>query len=256
MKTFLSFILLLSLAIPVFSQSDSTEAKKLNQIRSESGVDPTRVNSRAGYSTLIYNPKINPGQINSRLTMNIGINRWSFSSKYDIVTKLSATEGSGFASGGGDLRFSVLNAFYLKGKHALALSGEFTVPTGKPGFGLQYFTLCPAITYSYTINPSLFLAFQPQYLFSLMKDPAYPNLSVLTIRTFLAKFTKTGYFFVIEPRPIIDFENNKVDFVISPIVGKALGKGFNLIYLMEIPVTKSMNDKTGLMYQFGINKSF
>lgn len=256
MKSFLALYLFLFLSFTVFSQSDSTELKKLNQIRSESGVDPTRVSSRAGYSTLIYDPVVNPGRVISRISMNVGVNRWSFSAKYDIVSRLSDVEGSGFSSGGGDFKFSILNAFYVKGKHALALSGEFTIPTGKPGFGLQYFTLNPSITYSYTINPSLFLAFQPQYLFSLMKDPAYPKLGILTIRTFLAKFTKTGYFFVIEPRPVIDIENNKVDFVISPIVGKALGKGFNLIYLMEIPVTNSMYEKTGMMYQFGINKSF
>ena len=69
------------------------------------------------------------------------------------------------------------------------------------GMGSQYFSATPGsyITYSYTINPSLFLAFQPQYTFQLLKDPLYPDLSVLTIRSFLAKFTKTGYFFVLEP---------------------------------------------------------
>jgi len=122
--------------------------------------------------------------------------------------------------------------------------------------GSQYFTDTPSVTYSCTINPTLFFAVQPQYTFDLLKDPLYPSLSVLTIRAFLAKFTKKGYFFVFEPRPIIDFENNNFDLIISPIVGKALGGGFNLIGLVEIPTSKSGIERMGALYQFGFNKSF
>jgi hypothetical protein len=89
-----------------------------------------------------------------------------------------------------------------------------------------------------------------------MKDSLYPNLSVLTVRVFLAKFTKTGYFFVFEPRPIVDFGNDNFDFIVSPIMGKALGAGFNLLFLMEIPTKAATFDSRGIMYQFGINKSF
>ena len=237
-------------------QPDSTEIKKLSKLRTESGVDPTRVQSKASYSMLIYDPVVNPGRVNNKFSMNIGIKRWSFSAKYDIVTKLSPIKGNGFSSGSGDFRFSVLNAFFVKGKHALAASAEFSVPTGAPGYGSQYFSLTPALTYSFTITPSLFFAIQPQYTFPLLKDPAYPSLGILTVRTFLAKFTQSGYFFVFEPRPIYDFTNKKFDMIISPILGKALGKGFNLLYLMEIPVTTSMYEKTGILYQFGVNKSF
>lgn len=237
-------------------QPDSTEIKKLSKLRTESGVDPTRVQSKASYSMLIYDPVVNPGRIENKFTMNIGISRWSFTAKYNIVTKLSPAEGNGFSSGSGDFRFTVLNAFFVKGKHALAASAEFSVPTGAPGYGSQYFSLTPALTYSFTITPSLFVAIQPQYTFPLLKDPAYPNLGILTIRSFIAKFTQSGYFFVFEPRPIYDFVNKKFDVIISPIVGKALGKGFNLLYLMEIPVTTTMYENTGILYQFGINKSF
>jgi hypothetical protein len=114
----------------------------------------------------------------------------------------------------------------------------------------------PALTYSYTIDPTLFFAIQPQYTFDLISDPAFPDLSVLTIRTFLAKFTKTGYFFVLEPRPIIDFGNSKTDLVISPILGKSLGGGFNLILLGELPVTNNIHDTRGIVWQFGFNKNF
>ncbi|MBK6967288.1 MAG: hypothetical protein IPH20_26190 [Bacteroidales bacterium] len=51
--------------------------------------------------------------------------------------------------------------------------------------------ITPSITYS-TINPSLFLAIQPQYTFHLMKDSIYPNLSVVTVRVFLKNLRKPG----------------------------------------------------------------
>jgi hypothetical protein len=114
----------------------------------------------------------------------------------------------------------------------------------------------PALTYSYTINPSFFAAVQPQYSFHLLKDDAYPDLSVLTIRSFLAKFTKTGYFFVIELRPVFDFENQNSDLVISPIIGKSLGGGFNLLFLAEFPTSQVTIDNIGMLYQLGFNKNF
>lgn len=244
-------------AINLIAQvADSAEIRNLEKLRTESGVDPTRIQSKVGSSFVIHNPHVNPGQITNKFSVNIGVNRWSFSSKYEIISKLSGETGNGFTSGGGDIKFSALNAFYTKGKNALAASVDFAMPTGKPGFGSQYLSLTPAITYSHTIKPSVFFAIQPQYAFHLMKDSTYPDLSVLTIRIFLAKFSKTGYFFVFEPRPVFDFGNNNFDFIISPIIGKALGAGFNLISLMEIPTKSSTLDNKGILYQFGINKSF
>jgi len=243
--------------VNLFAQvADSTKIKELEKIRTQSGVDPTRVNSKASYSFLIYDPQVSPGQINNRVTVNLGVKRWSFTAKSDIISKLSTEPVSGFSSAAGDIKFSVLNAFYVKGKNALAASSELSMPTGKPGYGSQYLSLTPSITFSHTINPSLFLALQPQYTFHLMKDSFYPNLSVLTIRAFLAKFTKTGYFFVIEPRPVFDFGNDNFNFIVSPIIGKALGAGFNLLYLMEIPTKAATLDSRGILYQFGLNKSF
>jgi hypothetical protein len=89
-----------------------------------------------------------------------------------------------------------------------------------------------------------------------MKDPLYPEISVLTIRAFIAKFTNKGYFFVFEPRPIIDFENGSAELILSPIIGKALGGGFNFIMLAEFPTKSASYDTKGALYQFGFNKSF
>jgi hypothetical protein len=254
-KRFPFAIVLLTTYSTLFAQHQP-DFVDLEKLRKESGIDPTRVQSRAGYSFLMYDLEGSAGQINNRLSLNLGVNTWNFSMKYDVISRTTGEPGTGFNSGMGDIRFSVLNAFYVEGKHALAASAEFSMPTGKPGFGSQYFSATPAITYSYTIKPSLILAFQPQYTFQLMKDPLYPNLSVLTIRSFLAKFTKTGYFFVFEPRPIFDFGNNTVDFIISPIIGKSLGAGFNLIVLAEIPVTNTYRENKGILYQLGFNKNF
>jgi hypothetical protein len=150
----------------------------------------------------------------------------------------------------------VLNAFYVKGKSALAASAEISMPTGKPEFGSQYFSITPALTYSYTIQPSLFLAVQPQYTFHVLKDPIYPSLSVLTVRSFIAKFTKKGYFYVFEPRPVFDFGNNTTDLILSPIIGKSLGGGFNLLFLAEFSTNASVKKTRGNLFQLGFNKNF
>jgi hypothetical protein len=253
MKQYFILAIFLVLSLAVHSQSDSAALAKMVK---ESGIDPTKVDTRAGYSILIQDPSGAPAIISNRFTVNIGINRWSFNGKYELVSKMSGVAGEGFQTRSGDIRFSILNAFFIKGKHALAASGEFFLPTGAPGYGNQYFSLTPAITYSYTINPGLVFAIQPQYTFQLMKDSLYPDLSVLTIRAFLAKFTKSGLFFVIEPRPVINFESGDFDLIISPIVGQALGGGFNLVFLAEIPTRKETFNTRGPIYQFGINKSF
>jgi hypothetical protein len=255
MKRLPLVFLLFLIAVKLSAQSEA-DSVKLEQLRRESGVDPTRVQSRAGYSVLIYDQEGAAGQINNRMSLNLGINRWNFSMKLEAISRSTGLRGSGFTSGIGDIKFSMLNAFYVKGQHALAGGAELSIPTGKPGFGSQYFSITPSLTYSLTIRPSLFLAVQPQYTFDVMKDPDYPSLSVITVRTFLAKFTNKGYFMVFEPRTIFDLENNSFDLIISPILGKALGKGFNLIALAEFPTNKTTIKNRGNLYQIGINKNF
>lgn len=247
-------ILFFCLAVSVLHAQ--TDSAKLEKLRSESGVDPTRVQSRVGYSIIYYDQANAAAQLNNRFSLTMGVGRWSLSTKYDVVTRHTGIPGDGFKTGSGDVRFSILNAFYVKGKTALAGSVEFAIPTGKPGFGFQYFSATPSITYSYTINPTLFLAVQPQYTFAIMKDPVYPSLSVLTVRSFLAKFTSAGYFFVFEPRQVVDFTRDQYEIILSPIIGKSLGGGFNLIYLMELPLRKSTRDQIGVTNQLGFNKNF
>lgn len=248
------------LIIAVFLFSDLIIAQQvsddIDKIRTESGIDPTRISTRISYSILIQNPDGAAGQITNRLSLSIGVGSWSISTKYETLSKISGTPGSGFESNFSDVKFGILNSFYVEGPHALAAAMEFSIPTGKEGFGSQYFSLRPSLSYALTISPSVFLAFQPQYIFDLMKDPLYPELSVLTIRSFLAKFWESGYFAVIEPRPVYNFSNKKFEMIISPILGKALGGGFNLIFLAEFPIKKSTYNDIGPVYQVGFNKTF
>jgi len=253
MRTPNIILILLFAAKIAAGQSDTISIDKL---RTESGVDPTRVNSRIGYSVLYYDKSENSASVNNRLNLTIGVNRWSFSIKPEIIALHTGVPGTGFNSGFSDLKFSILNAFYINGKNSLAGSVEFSLPFGKQDFGSQYFAATPAITYAYTINASLFLAIQPQYTFSIAKDELYPDLNVLTTRIFIAKFTNAGAFYVFEPRLIYDFENKSFDFIVSPIIGKSLGAGFNLIGLMEIPTKESTIDSRGILYQIGFNKNF
>ncbi|MFN7674536.1 hypothetical protein [Flavobacterium sp.] len=245
--------LLFFISKTVFGQTDSLAIEKL---RTESGVDPTRVNSRVGYSILYFDKADNASSISNKFNIVLGVNRWSFSIKPEIMTLHNGISGTGFETSFSDVKFSILNAFYVKGKNSVAGSVEFNLPFGKQGFGSQYFSATPAITYSYTINTTLFLAIQPQYSFAIAKDAIYPNLSFLTNRVFIAKFTNSGMFYVFEPRTIIDFENKNFDLILSPIIGKSLGAGFNLIGLMEIPTKKSTIDGRGILYQIGFNKNF
>jgi hypothetical protein len=253
MKKSLLVIISLLVSVLTYAQSDSASMAKMVK---ESGVDPTKVQSRASYSFLVSDPSGSPISILNKLSFNLGINRWSFSGKYELVSRYTNNADGVFSTGSGDLKFSVLNAFFVKGKHALAASAELTFPLGKPGYGIQYFALMPALTYSFTINPSLIFAIQPQYLFSLVKGDNYPQLSILTTRIFIAKFTKSGYFFVFEPRPIYNFTTSQFDLILAPIIGKALGKGFNLVCFAELPTTKRLWDQTGPLYTAGISKSF
>lgn len=250
------FLLLLFSCINTLNAQQPQDSTQLENLRTQSGVDPTRVVTKLVYSIWYYDRSENRTQINNRLNFTIGVDRWSFGLKPEIVTINSGLPNEGFKTNFGDLRFSLLNAFYVKNKHALAAAAEFTVPTGDFGFGSQYFSVNPSITYSYTVNSSLFFAIQPQYLFHLSKAVDYPSLNVLTVRTFLAKFMASGWFFVFEPRISNDFGNNRFDFVIAPILGKSLGGGFNITSVAEFPTKRETIENRGILIQFGITKNF
>ena len=256
MKLKIVFLFYFVLFCTLIEAQQTKDSISLQKIRTQSGIDPTRIVTRLIYSISFFDRSNNRAQINNRLNLTLGVDRWSFSLKPELITRNDNVFNGSFETGAGDLRFSILNAFYVKKKHALAASAEFVMPTGRQGFGSQYFSVNPGLTYSYTINQTLFFAIQPQYLFHLSKVIQNPNLSVFTLRTFLAKFTKSGWFMVFEPRIINDFENDNFDLIIAPIVGKSLEGGFNITSVLELPTKKQTIDNRGVLVQLGITKNF
>lgn len=238
------------------AQSEDKEAK-LNKMRAESGVDPTRTTTRAGFYVLYFDQSGDRNLIQNRFDLTLGVKNWGLSIKADLFNaRSSGIPGTKLERGLGDTKFNISNSFYHKGGHSMAAAVEFITPTGAEGIGGQYFAVAPSVVWTYSISPGLFMAVQPQYRFSVAKAPLYPDLNMLSIRIFLAKFTKSGYFFVIEPRPVFNFQSNSQDLIIAPIIGKALGNGFNLILTSEIPTKQSTIDNTGILVQFGFNKNF
>lgn len=201
MKITINLFIFLVFISTGFSQNDSLD---IEIIRTKSGVDRTRVNIKVPYSISYFDRNANRSLINNRINSTAGINKWGLGLKYEITTLDNGISGAGFNTKSGYLRFSVLNAFHVKGRNAIAGGSEFTIPTAPQSFGSNYCSINLFITYAYTIGPSLFLAFQPQYTSHIAKDIAFPDLSALTIRTFMAKFIKTGWFYIFESRIIHD----------------------------------------------------
>jgi hypothetical protein len=96
MKKFLLILLVTIIGTKVFAQTE-VDSIKLEQIRRESGVDPTRVQTRLGYSIMVFDQESYNAQLNNRFSLNLGVNRWSINMKYDIVTKSPMEPGEGFS---------------------------------------------------------------------------------------------------------------------------------------------------------------
>lgn len=245
-----------------YGQSHQLEQPtSIDEVRTQSGVDPTRISSRLGYSFRFFDRPSDAAQINNRISATFGVNDWSFNLKADLISLNTLPGTNGFTTGFGGMAFSALNTFFMNERHALAASVELAYPFASQNIGWATgangaLVLTPALTYSYTISSSLMLAFQPQYAFSIANGANFPGTSVLTLRVFLAKFCKSGFYFVFEPRPIYDFKSRQFDMVFSPIVGTTLGGGYAVSLLAEIPVREQMMRNRGAMYLFALTRTF
>jgi hypothetical protein len=254
-----AFILLLFLmgTLGVLAQADTTgQAAKLEEQRAQSGVDPTRVMSRVSYSPYMLDPTGDAVSFNNRFRYVLGLGSWSMGLRQEFNSVHSGEPGTGFTTGRGDLRLSVLNAFHVKGRTAFAASADLDMPTGSAGFTRNAAVLTIGLTYSYTIKPTLIFACQPQYTFAPVKDAAVADISTVTIRSFLAHFRASGWFYVFEPRPVFDLANDNFDLVLSPIAGKNLAKGFSVVALAEFHIDADVRATRGDQYQIGISKNF
>lgn len=244
------------LATSAFAQTDES----IEKLRTQSGIDPTRVPKGVCYHVTYYDRDGDLAEINNRLMFNLGIKKWSFQLKSDFITTNNFADGL-FRTGYGDLKFNIQNVLYAKGRNAIAGSVEFGFPTASHSISgaaniAKHFTAMPTFTWSHTLTPSFIVVMQPQYLFNMAKNLNTSDISLLTVRIFVAKFTKAGYFFVFEPRPMYDFKNDNFDLILSPIIGKALGRGYNMLLLGEVPTKSSTYNSRGLMIKVGINANF
>lgn len=226
----------------------------IEHVRAESGVDPITIRSKIVFTSFINDPKGPSGRITNSLNLTLGIKRWSMGLGGSFVSLMTGNPGEGFHSGVGDFVLSLQNKIYAHGKQAMAVAGVLTFPTGQSGYGSQYFSFTPVLTYLYAFKPSVIFVLQPQYSMHIMKDPLSPNLRLLTIRALAAQFTKTGFVFGLEMKPIINIEADIFYLYVSPFFGKSLGAGFNLLFLCDIPVNKPAIGK-GLVFQLGINRN-
>jgi hypothetical protein len=243
--------------IALMAQADTTgQAAKLEEQRAQSGVDPTRVLSRAGFSQNMTDPSGDAVSFATRLRYTMGFGRWSVGMRQEFISRHSGEPGTGFPTGRGDLRLSLLNAFYVKKRVALAASADLDLPTGSAGFSKEAAVVTAGVTFSYTIKPTLIFAIQPQYTFAPIKDAVVPEVSMLTVRSFLAHFSTTGWFYVFEPRPVFDLANERTNFVLSPIIGRNLAKGYSFALLAEFSTAQWALDNTGNLYLMGLTKNF
>ncbi len=237
------------------TESKQTDTTSIEHVRAQSGIDPITINSRVLFTSYINDPKGPSGIITNTAGITLGIRKWYLGMFGSTVSFMSGKPGEGFSSGTGDVLLSVQNRVYMHGRHGIAITGVIVYPIGKRGFGSQYLSFTPAFTYLYAIKPSLIMVLQSQYSFHLMKDPAYPPLSLLSARAILAKFKRTGTAYGLEAKPTINLQSNVFYFFLSPFLSKSLGAGFNLILLADIPLNKHAVDK-GPTYEIGINRIF
>lgn len=257
-KYFLTGVVLLCFLFAEANAQTDTKQKdttSIEHVRAASGIDPIIIRSKIVFTSFINNPKGPSGSITNTAGLSLGVKNWAVGIYGSEVTVLSGNPGEGFHSATGDFMLSLQNTVYSRGKHAIAVTGVLTFPTGKKGCGSQYFSLTPVLTYIYALKPSLIFAVQPQYSFHLLKDPVYPPLRMLSVRSLVAKFTKTGFVYGLEIKPTINLEADKFYLFLSPFVSKSLGAGFNVLFLYDMPINKPARDK-GPTFQLGINRNF
>jgi hypothetical protein len=232
-----------------------TDTLSIENIRGLTGIDPIIVHSKIQYNLYVLDIKGPSAKITYTPGVSFGVKRWSTSVKASVVSLISGIPGEGFKSGIGDIKLSVQTRIYSKNKHSIAVSGELAIPTGKNGYGCQYFSLTPILTYTYAIVPSLIFALQPQYSFHLLKDPISPDLSTITVRSLIAKFTKKGSAYGLEVKPACNLTTNTFTAFLSPFLSNSLGGGFNMLLMCDLPLNHSAVE-TGPTYQLGINRNF
>ena len=127
MKYFLTLLLLLP-AFASFAQ-EPEEHLSLDEVRTQSGVDPTRIISKIGFSTWYFDKEAGNAQVNNRISATFGVDDWAFNVRMDLVSINNVPGRRGFVTGAGNMKVNILNSFYNNGRHALAASVDLAFPT-------------------------------------------------------------------------------------------------------------------------------
>jgi hypothetical protein len=130
LKTFKALIgaaFLCLLFTPAIAQKDTTT---MEHLRGQSGIDPILIHSKMVYGLYVLDSKGPAAKITLTPGVSFGVKNWGVSIKASAVSNMTGNPGDGFHSGFGDIKLSVQNRIFSRGKHAAAVSGELALPTG------------------------------------------------------------------------------------------------------------------------------
>jgi hypothetical protein len=249
----LALALLLAAGRAAAQAPDSAAAER---VRTESGIDPTRIVSVAGVGFEVVDF---PGdRFASAVIPRLGIGAGAWSAALD--TRLAATyagePGASLVTGLGDVGLTLVRAFRPAARHAVAVGAELSLPVGRPEIGGRAVSVTPSVTWAWTLRPWLVVAAQPQYERSLLRASDAPATSILTLRGFVAVFRPSGWFYVLEGRVREDFELGRSYAQVAPVVGKNIGRGFNLAATLDLPLSSAARDRFGVLWRVGVQRVF
>ncbi|HEX5817410.1 MAG TPA: hypothetical protein VFY20_00930 [Gemmatimonadales bacterium] len=247
-------VLLLTLPTAVPAQvSDSAAAER---VRTESGIDPTRVISVASVALEVVD--FPDDRFTSAVIPRIGIGAGAWSAVLDgrIAAISSGEAGAPLVTGFGDVGLTVARAFRGGRRHAFAAAAELVVPVGSEGVGSGAVAITPAFTWAWTLRPTLVIAAQSQWARSLLRASGAAEQSLLTLRGYVATFRPSGWFFVLEGRVAQDFVRERADVIVSPVAGRNIGKGLSLAGLFELPVSSRGRERYGMLARVGAQRAF
>ena len=91
-------------AFASFAQ-EPEEHLSLDEVRTQSGVDPTRIISKIGFSTWYFDKEAGNAQVNNRISATFGVDDWAFNVRMDLVSINNVPGRRGFfVTGAGNMK--------------------------------------------------------------------------------------------------------------------------------------------------------
>ena len=91
------------LLLPAFASfaQEPEEHLSLDEVRTQSGVDPTRIISKIGFSTWYFDKEAGNAQVNNRISATFGVDDWAFNVRMDLRLDKQRTGPPGLCHRGG-----------------------------------------------------------------------------------------------------------------------------------------------------------